>query len=234
MRRSRLLAINAMLATLIIIFTLIPIQIGPVSLALLMLLPVIVGSEMEGWKTALFVGFFLGIMSLISSFVYPMPTAPLFNNPMVSVFPRIFVGLSAHFVYKFAMKIFKKMKKQVVARSLSCYLGGIAAVITNTGLVFAMLWAFYGGKAVGGTVINPAFFSALLLINFLPEIIIVPLLSVPVVFAVQRSLNRPVIISREPEPETIEHTDKNDTKGQIDENKDGKKLRRKSKSKQGE
>lgn len=237
MRRSRVLAVNALLATLIVIFTMIPLSFGPVSIALLMLLPVIVGSEIEGWRTALFTGFFLGVMSLINSFVMPLPTAPLFNNPMISVFPRIFVGLAAYFVYKGMTRLTKKLKNRTLAKSLSSYFGAVAAVLTNTGLVIGMIWAFYYGKTAGGIAINAEFFTALISLNFVLEIVIVPLVSVPIVLAVTKSLNKPRVITREEsEPESIPEGEVvPETADGANDNTDGKSKRHKRKRiKQGE
>lgn len=113
MRRSRMLAIDAILATLIVIFTIVPISIGPIRLAFLMLLPVLVACQIEGLLTSLFAGAFLGIMSLISALVMPTPLSGLFYNPLVGIFPRIMIALISWWSFKLISMLMKDRKSVV-------------------------------------------------------------------------------------------------------------------------
>lgn len=190
MRRSRTLAINALLATLIVIFTFIPLMPIGVSLAALMLLPVLIAGQIESWRSALFAGTFLGIMSCIASFVIPSPIAGAFHNPIVSIAPRIFVGLVAWVAYKVMSRATKKIKSPLLAHTISSAVSAASAVLTNTGLVLSMIWAFYGGKNVGETAITATYMMGLISINFAIEIVVCTLLTPPIAYAIRKSLNK--------------------------------------------
>lgn len=189
MRKSKIIATNAILAALILIFALIPILPIGVNLAVLTLVPVFIAGQIAGLRSALFAGFFLGIISCISSFIMPTPIAPLFRNPLVSILPRIMVGLVAWLVYKGISKTLSKTKmKPVLAHMLSASASAGLAVITNTGLVLAMIWAFYNGKTVGDTAITGEFMMTLISINFVIEFIGGILITPPLSYAVRKSL----------------------------------------------
>ena len=187
-RKSLSLAINALLCTLIIVFTAVPITIGPVRLAVLMLVPVLVAGQTGGLGTAVFSGTFLGIVSLITSFV--APTSPLsyaFQNPMISVFPRLFIGLVVYGVYHFFLKVISNEK---IAVSVGGTLSAILGVMTNTGLVSLMLWAFYGKTGIQGTVVDGAFMQTVILANFLVEVVVCAIITPPISLAVRKTMDR--------------------------------------------
>lgn len=189
MKKSRRLAINAMLATLILVFTLIPIPSPIVSTALLPLIPVLVGAQTEGYKTAGFLGFFFGLISLISAFVVPTPLSPAFYNPLVSIFPRICVGLMSCATFKLMERLWKDRGHKLLRQSTCSIIASIMGVVTNTALVLAMIWAFYHGKTFGSTAITPEFMMGLVGINFVIEVVGSAILVPPIVIAVNNFNN---------------------------------------------
>lgn len=191
MRRSKIIAINAILAALILIFSLIPLVPIGVNLAVLTLIPVFIAGQIAGIKSAVFAGFFLGIISLISSFIMPTPIAPLFRNPIISVLPRIMVGIVSWLVYGGMTKIMKKTRlKPALSHTISSTVSAGLAVVTNTGLVLAMIWAFYNGQTVGDTAITAEFMMTLVSVNFVIELIGGMLITPPISLAVRKSLHR--------------------------------------------
>lgn len=197
MRRSRMLAIDAILATLIVIFTIVPISIGPIRLAFLMLLPVLVACQIEGLLTSLFAGAFLGIMSLISALVMPTPLSGLFYNPLVSIFPRIMIALISWWSFKLISMLMNKLvpNKPKLSFTVSATLSAVLGVVTNTGLVVAMVWAFFNGKVVGGMLIDGVFVTSLISINFVIELIACAIIVPPVVYALKRAFRQPLDIN---------------------------------------
>lgn len=187
MKRSKFLAINALLTTVIIIFTLIPIRIGPVSLAFLVLIPIIVSAQAVGFKSSIYTGALFGILSFISSFLIPSPLAPMFNNPLISILPRLFVGVSGYFAYKIMLKATKKIKNEVFRLGISSCVSAIISVLVNTGLVLSMMWALFNGKDIAGTAIDAKFMSALLSTNFIIEVICCALLAPSINYALVKS-----------------------------------------------
>ena len=197
MKKSMFIAVNAVLIALAIVFMAIPISIGPVSLAVLMLIPVIIASQTLGFKSALLNSAALGLMSCLFSLLFPVsPLAVLFRNPLVSVLPRLFIGPVIYWVYEGLKKLLKNKKgKEYFASVIST----VSGVITNTFLVVFMLWALYFDKEVGGTVISTEFLTGLLALNFVIEIIVCAIIAPPIVAAVKKMLGRSLI--KKPEKE---------------------------------
>ena len=53
-----------------------------------------------------------------------------------------------------------------------------------------MIWILYNGKTFGEVFVNKTFIMGLVTINFVVEIIVTPILSVPVAFAVDKFLKK--------------------------------------------
>ena len=113
MKKSHRIALLAFELALIVIFSLMPINLGAASLALT-LLPVLVIALTQDFKTAVLGGLIMGVTSLIGAFTVGAAslTAPLFRNPLVSVLPRMCVPAAAWAVnrglYALACKIREK------------------------------------------------------------------------------------------------------------------------------
>lgn len=87
-------------------------------------------------KEAIVAGFSFGLFSLIRAFILPWSVESFwvsFTNPIISLLPRIFVGLVARLVFDSTLKLFKKF-------SASCILASIVGVMTNTLGVCLMLF----------------------------------------------------------------------------------------------
>ncbi len=97
----------------------------------IMHVPVIIGAVLEGPVVGMIIGMIFGIFSLIQAAVAPTgPVDVFFVNPLISVLPRIVIGLTAWLVYRaFRGKML----------TLSTVLAGIAGSLTNTFLVLGAL-----------------------------------------------------------------------------------------------
>jgi uncharacterized membrane protein len=91
--------------------------------ATIMHVPAIVGGVMEGWLVGLLVGGIFGLFSFLQA------TSPVFKNPLVSVFPRLFIGVTAYFTYRWL-----KTRNEYVALVVA----GVIGTVTNTVLVLGM------------------------------------------------------------------------------------------------
>ncbi len=90
-------------------------------------------------------------------------------------------------------KLNNKIKKPIneyVKKSISTVLGAIFVVFFNTLFVLSMIWILYNGKTFGEVFVNKTFIMGLVTINFVVEIIVTPILSVPVAFAVDKFLKK--------------------------------------------
>lgn len=66
----------------------------------IMHVPVIIGAVLEGPLVGTVIGLLFGIFSLIWAFIRPSGPDIYFQHPLVSVLPRLFIGLVAYLVYR--------------------------------------------------------------------------------------------------------------------------------------
>jgi uncharacterized membrane protein len=72
----------------------------------IMHVPVIVGAILEGPWVGTAIGLIFGIFSLIWAYIGPNgPGDIYFQNPLISILPRLFIGLSAYMVFRALRKI---------------------------------------------------------------------------------------------------------------------------------
>ncbi len=118
MKISHRIALLAFELALIVIFSLLPINLGAASLALT-LLPVLVIALTQDFKTSVLGGLIMGLTSLIGAFTVGAAslTAPLFRNPLVSVLPRICVPAVAWAVNRGVNSLTAKIQSQVKAKT---------------------------------------------------------------------------------------------------------------------
>lgn len=137
------IAILGILTAIIILQNFIPflgyIPIPPLNPTIIHI-TVIVAAFVLGTKEGMIIGGVWGIVRLIKA--YTLPSSPLdlllFTNPMISVVPRILVGLVAGFI----IQLFRKRNKE----SLGMIVGGVLGSLTNTILVLGFIALFYGNE----------------------------------------------------------------------------------------
>ncbi len=120
-------------------------------------LPAIIGAVLEGPFVGLLVGGIFGIFSFLQA------TNPIFANPLVSVVPRLFIGLAAYYAHL----PFKRHSYAGLAAA------AIAGTLTNTVLVLA--------AAVWTDLLDPA-----LLPGIVPQVIAEVVIAVVLTLAVVR------------------------------------------------
>lgn len=176
----------AMFIAIILLQTSIPligyIPIGPLEITIIPM-TVVVATILLGTVDGAIVGGVWGFITFVRAFVWP--TSPLaaivFVNPLISVIPRIMIGVVAGFTYTY----FKKhLKSQTVGISIAAVLGSL----TNTILVLGLIYVFYKAKAPQLYQINIKELLPYLLgvvgTNGIPEAIfsgiVTPLIAIPV------------------------------------------------------
>ncbi|GAB4123411.1 MAG: ECF transporter S component [Roseiflexaceae bacterium] len=95
--------------------------------ATIMHVPAIIGAVLEGPIVGILAGGIFGIFSMLQD------TTGLFTNPMVSVVPRLLIGLMSWLAYR-SLERFNQDVAAVVA--------GVVGTLTNTIFVVGMLLAF--------------------------------------------------------------------------------------------
>lgn len=135
----------------------------PAGHATIMHIPVILGGVLEGPVVGLITGVIFGLFSFLQ------PGAPFFADPLVSVVPRLFIGIVSYLVYYSTKRI---------NTILACVLAGAFGSATNTILVLGMAtWRGY----------LPAEVSVSIgLLHGLPELVVAAILTVVLVKGIQR------------------------------------------------
>ncbi len=104
-------------------------------------IPTIITGVVLGPVAGLIMGTLLGFISMLHALTRPMTIVdPLFINPLISVLPRMFIGVTSYYAYSALYKVAK--------RPLASFIAGIVGSLTNTGLVFLMLYLVYAKEVV--------------------------------------------------------------------------------------
>lgn len=138
----RRMTVIGVLSAISIMMSMLPfigyIPLGPIK-ATIMHLPVIIGAIIEGPIVGAIIGLIFGLTSLWSAISQPVSLSPLFINPLVSVLPRILIGIVAYYVYQSIYKITKKVYA-------SGFIAGLLGSIVNTAGVLGMIYILYADK----------------------------------------------------------------------------------------
>ena len=159
-----------------IIFNLLPVPIKPTIIHI----PVIIASIIYGPRIGAILGALMGIISVVTNTVVLLPTSYLFspfvengsiNSLMIAMVPRILIGITPYFVYKWM-----KNKPGLV-------LAGAVGSMTNTifvlGGIFILFSSVYNGDI-------RAMLALVLSANSISEMIISALLTVAIVPALEK------------------------------------------------
>lgn len=137
----RRMAIIGVLSAISIMLSMTPlgfIPIGPTN-ATIMHIPVIIGAIIEGPVVGITVGFIFGATSLLKALTMPTITSFAFVNPLVSVLPRMIIGIVAYYVYKLTIKFTKNV-------FVSGWITGVMGSLVNTAVVLGMVYILYGAR----------------------------------------------------------------------------------------
>ncbi|MFA5576416.1 MAG: ECF transporter S component [Tissierellaceae bacterium] len=106
----RKMVITGVLGAVSIVLGMTPIgfiPIGPTR-ATIMHIPVIIGALMEGPLVGGLIGLIFGLFSIYQALTNPTPVSAVFLNPLVSIVPRILIGIVAYYVYSGLRKLGKQ------------------------------------------------------------------------------------------------------------------------------
>lgn len=166
------------------------IPIGPIRATTLQI-PVVIGAIIFGPVVGGLLGFFFGMISWIKQFTTPTITSFIFMNPLISVLPRIMIGLGTAWIYKLLQKALGK-KNGVAPIALSA---GIGSMI-NTGLVMGLIYLFYAApymESLGMTADKAlGVIGGVIAVNGVAEMIVCALVSTPICYQMTKRLRRRV------------------------------------------
>lgn len=153
----------------------------PMAKATIMHIPVIIGAILEGPLVGMLIGLIFGLFSIFQNMAVPNVLSFAFINPLVSVLPRVLIGLTAFYSYKlFAAR------QETIGIGVGAALGSL----TNTFGVLGMIYLLYAADFAAARGINPdtvfKVISGIGLMNGIPEAIISVAITVPVVLAIRK------------------------------------------------
>ncbi|MDO4572704.1 MAG: ECF transporter S component [Clostridia bacterium] len=174
---TRRLARASALSALIIVMTVVPytgyINYGLIEITTLHIV-VAVGAVMLGWRYGAVLGFVWGASCVVRALTNPL-WAP-FVNPLVSLVPRVLVGMAAGLVAE-------GMRRAKCRPMLSAAVAGAAATVTNTVLVLSALKLF--SAVLEGAPLLGTIYGTLIGINGVIELAAAVLLVPAVIAALQ-------------------------------------------------
>ncbi|HEX2947772.1 MAG TPA: ECF transporter S component [Clostridia bacterium] len=157
----------------------------PMAKATIMQIPVVIGAILEGPIVGVTVGLIFGVFSIIQNFTNPTILSFALVNPLVSVLPRMLIGVTAYYSYKIPF-----IKNDIVKTGIGAAIGSL----TNTAGVLGMIYLLYASQYAAaknipvGTAAKTIFVVALT--NGLPEVVVCVLITIPVVLAVRKIMKK--------------------------------------------
>lgn len=153
----------------------------PLAKATIMHIPVIIGAILEGPKVGMLIGFMFGAFSLIQNIMSPNLLSFAFLNPLVSVLPRILIGLTAYYSYRL-----------VKSRNENLRIAAAAAIgsMTNTAGVLGMIYVLYAAqyaeaKGISVSLAAKTIFGVAYM-NGIAEAVVAAIITVAVVLSVKK------------------------------------------------
>jgi len=186
---TRNLVITGLMLSLTLILTFTPlgfIQVPPISITI-MHLPVIIAGIIAGPVSGFIVGLGMGLASMFRALTSVNIADKLFVNPLISVMPRIFIGITAYYSYTLVRTLLLKLKQSELLRGgLAAIVGALVGTLTNTVLVLSMIYIFMYSK-------DMALFDFILVavtINIALEVVAAVFICVPIVVIIERQQRR--------------------------------------------
>jgi uncharacterized membrane protein len=133
-------------------------------------------------KNGFIAGFIFGMSSFITSFIFAKPLIFGFANPLISVFPRMIVGIVLFLSFKGFFELFKLVfKNSKLAMGFAIPFACAIGAFTNTAIVLSMIWVF---KVLEGMDVLYVIFVT----NAIPELVIPAIIVPGIVFGVRSGL----------------------------------------------
>lgn len=190
--KTKRIALLSIMLALTIVFCFVPVQIGPISLAI-MILPVLIIAQVEDFKMTTILSFMMGCINLIAWYTTKAasPIAPIFQNPIICIVPRTLVGVVAWLTIHGLKKLIKpSIKKglQIALEQGSIILSTALGVMSNTVFVGIFTLLFYNNSTLKtGVAIDIEYILAWFGLNFAVEVIAFSLLVPPIVLALKKA-----------------------------------------------
>lgn len=196
--RVRKMVITSMLSAISIFLGLTGLGFVPLPLFKLTILhiPVVIGAIVEGPIVGATIGLIFGLFSIYQNITAPTIMSPFFYNPIVSVLPRVLIGIVSYYIFVSIKRVFKTGK---IGVGIAAILGSLTNTIGVLGFIYLFYFKDYANILMKkGTIVSDAkgpVASAILAIvgtNGLAESALCALITVPVVLAIFKMQKRKI------------------------------------------
>lgn len=138
--------IGVMSALIFVLFLLEGAVLSPLGMtACILSLPVSIAlSIYDNWKKSFVGGTILGVCSCIFCLIFSAFIK--YANPLVSILPRFFIGVTAYWTYFGLSKLFSKVKNVFVRECIPASIAGIVGSVTNT-VLYLLAVSICDGRA---------------------------------------------------------------------------------------
>lgn len=130
-------------------------------------IPVIIGAIIAGPVVGGMVGLLFGLWSIIDKIMRPTVTGFVFLNPVVSVLPRVLLGIVAYYIYIWL--------KKVLPKGIAVSVTSLIATFFHTASVLGMIYVVYAERYMDALnqpkELALTFLSAVTITNGVPEAI---------------------------------------------------------------
>lgn len=175
-KTSKLTFMGVMLALTIVFVLVTALPNISFSMAVVMFIPTILTGIVYGPLSGAIMGGCAGLATLLRALLMPLvPTDAFFINPLVSIVPRIFIGIAAAYTF------FLLNKKLKVSSIISSAIAAGIATLVNTLLVVGALYLVFGQTMVD--TMGMGFMAALVvlftsngIVEVIASVIIVPII----------------------------------------------------------
>ncbi len=175
------LTLISMMVALLIMQTFVPIlgyiPLGPIDVTIVHI-TVILSAVLFGAKFGTIIGTIWGALSMLRAFIQPTPFNIVFLNPLISILPRLLVGLISASIFK----LLKDRMPRTGAYAVTAAIG----TLTNTVLVLGSIYIFASEAYAGALGISETALLGALgtivatngVIEIIAAVIILPVLAV--------------------------------------------------------
>ncbi|MDO4711004.1 MAG: ECF transporter S component [Peptostreptococcaceae bacterium] len=182
--KTKKLAITGMLGAVSIMLSLTPLGYLPLGFfsVTTMHIPVIIAAILEGPIVGGAVGLIFGVTSLAKHFMAPQPISFIFWNPLISVLPRVLIGVLSYYFYRLLYNLTGKDK-------LTYFATGIFGTFVNTFFVLGGAYVLYAKGLVEKFQLTTGagvFLLGIAVKNGIPEMLISAIITVSVVIAIKK------------------------------------------------
>lgn len=174
----RRIVVIGLLSAITVVLSLTPlgyIPIPPIN-PTIMHIPVIVGAILEGPLVGALIGLIFGVTSLFKALTQPTLFSFPFLNPLVSILPRIIIGLASYYAFRFL-----KFKSQAIRIGIATFIGSITNTVLVLGAIYIIFLESYA-KAMGMSTSAAGYaILGIVFTNGLPEALVSVLICIPII-----------------------------------------------------